>query len=710
MTGWQQLMMRNVVGVVMVCGVCFVGGIEVLGERPLSYEGGARPDDVRLKELTNLNDYFPFVPPKSAEVWKVEREKYLRQVMVANGLWPMPEKTALNAVVHGKVERDDYTVERVYFESFPGHYVTGSLYKPKNLKGKHPVVLSPHGHWSNGRFYANSEGGVKNEIKIGAERFMVGGRYPLQARCVQLARMGCVVFHYDMEGYADSVQIDHRPGYRKEMSKDDKWGFFSPQADLRLQTLMGLQTWNSIRAVDFVTSLDFVDGNRIAVTGGSGGGTQSMLLAAVDDRVAVSIPAVMVSTAMQGGCMCENTHYLRIGGGNVHLAALFAPKPQWLTAADDWTIELEEKGLPELKQLYALMGKKEHMGASLYTQFKHNYNAFNRRDMYAWVNRHFKLGHAEPIIERDYKPLSREELTVWGEGHPKPSGEQVGDAHEWALMKTMWGDTQKQMKALEGNREKYEEVVGGAWASLIGRTFGETGEVKHSLSKKVSVGDYLVMSGVLSVDAHGEEIPVVSVYPKTWNKQVVVWLTQDGKQGVLEKDGRPIAQVAQLVAQGYTVVGVDLLMQGEFVNGMNSVQKARMVGQGQGNRQVKEAVYTYCYNYPLVVKRAHDLLSVIRFVKDDEHQAEKIHVVGGDGEVSPVVGLAMSQVPAGVVNRVGLRVEGFKFADLKAHDDVRFLPGAVKYGGMKALLGMMKVEGVKEGNSDDDLMKFVMGE
>src|SRR5262249_53578254 len=159
---------------------------------------------------------------------------------------------------------------------------------------------------------------------------------PLQARCVQLARMGCVVFFYDMVGYADSRPIGHRAG------------FTDAEAELRLQSFMGLQTFNSIRALDFLLSLPEVDPKRIGVTGASGGGTQTFILGAIDDRPAAAFPAVMVSTAMQGGCICENCSYLRQDCGNIDLAALFAPRPLAMSGAKDWTIDIETKGLPAL--------------------------------------------------------------------------------------------------------------------------------------------------------------------------------------------------------------------------------------------------------------------------------------------------------------------------------------------------------------------------
>ncbi|MCL4855090.1 MAG: hypothetical protein KJZ78_27325, partial [Bryobacteraceae bacterium] len=168
---------------------------------------GHLPDDARLKPLKDLDGYFPFVPPDTIEAWDARADKVRRQMLVALGLWPMPEKTPLNAVIHGRIDRPDYTVEKVYFESYPGFFVTGSLYLPKGVSGKLPVVLIPHGHFSEGRFNEESLQSARNQISVGAERWENGGRYPLQARCVTLARMGCIVFHYDMLGYADSQQL-----------------------------------------------------------------------------------------------------------------------------------------------------------------------------------------------------------------------------------------------------------------------------------------------------------------------------------------------------------------------------------------------------------------------------------------------------------------------------------------------------------------------
>ncbi len=319
---------------------------------------GEALDDARLHALRSLDaSYFPMRRVDKADDWPAHRAEIRARVLMAAGLDPLPPRCPINAIVYGAVQRDDYTVERVIFESFPGHYVTGSLYRPKSPDTrKRPAVLCPYGHWQDGRFHDEGAAAVSQQIAAGGETFQRGGRHIIQARCVQLARMGCVAFTYDMEGMADSVQLPHAAGVRPERPGTDGYLFFSPLAELHGQTMFGLQTWNSIRAVDFIESLPDVDRSRIGVTGESGGGTQSMILGAIEDRIAACFPVVMVSTAMQGGCTCENAAYLRINQGNIDIAAAVAPRPLGLIAADDWTKELQTKGYPDLLALYKMLG------------------------------------------------------------------------------------------------------------------------------------------------------------------------------------------------------------------------------------------------------------------------------------------------------------------------------------------------------------------
>ena len=462
--------------VLAACLTSFLLAPIVLADAPRVLPEGAVPKDKRLGKLKDLDGYFPFVPSKTKEAWAARAEQVRRRILVANGLWPMPQKTPANAVIHGKVDRDGYTVERVYLESYPGHFVTGSLYRPKGRSGKLPGVMFAHGHWPNGRFTDAGIDPTRKLISEGAERFEVGGRYPLQAICVQLARMGCVAFSYDMLGYADSVQIPFTlaHGYsskRPAFDTPENWGFFGTQAELREQSIMGLQTYNSIRILDWLSELPDVDPARIGVTGASGGGTQTFILCAIDPRPAVAFPAVMVSTAMQGGCTCENCSLLRVGTGNIEFAAMMAPRPLGMTGAMDWTRELATKGLPELKQHYAMLGVPDRVMGKVMLQFGHNYNYVSREVMYHWFNKHLALGLSEPILEEDYKPLPVDELTVWDASHPKPAG---GGDYERSLLKIMTEDSERQISALTPSDStslaKFREIVGGGVDVVIGRT------------------------------------------------------------------------------------------------------------------------------------------------------------------------------------------------------------------------------------------------
>ena len=386
------------------------------------------PADKRLQPPKDLDGYFPFTPPKSPEQWHPRREALQRQILVSQGLWPMPTKTPLNAVVHGRVERDDYTVEKAYFESMPGFYVTGSLYRPKGKSGKLPGVLCPHGHWADGRFHDAGLDEVRKEIARGAEQFEEGGRSPLQARCVQLARMGCVVFHYDMIGYADSVQISFDLAHRfaKQRAGDEHGRELGPVqsagggaspirdglADLQLDPRAGLPA-----------SLPDVDPARIGVTGASGGGTQTFILccdrSASDGRLSgrhgvdgharrLHLRKRVVPAGRNGQCRDRRTFRPQAAGPDG--GRTIGPR-RW-----------RRKAFPNCKQHYQMLGAPGNVMLKAALQFGHNYNYVSRTAMYGWFNKHLKLGLAEPIVERDYQRLTRDEMTVWDDSHPKPEG------------------------------------------------------------------------------------------------------------------------------------------------------------------------------------------------------------------------------------------------------------------------------------------------
>ena len=663
----------------------------VVAETPRVFPKGELPVDSRLGELRTLNSYFPFQLVENKQQWETRQADVKRRILISQGLWPEPTKTELQAVIHGRVDQDDYTVERVYFQSIPGHYVTGSLYRPKGRTGPFPAVLCPHGHWRDARFYDVGEAAAEQLIASGGERFVSAARNHIQARCVQLARMGCIAFFYDMTGNCDSIQLGHRPDKSDHLDMPEHWGFFSVQAELRLQNMMGLQTWNSVRSIDFLLELPDVDSKRIGVTGASGGGTQSMIVAAIDDRITAAMPCVMVSTSMQGGCTCENAPLMRIGQGNIDIAAAIAPRPLGLTAADDWTKELETKGYPDLQKLYAMLGHKDRLTAVFHSHFPHNYNHVNRTVMYGFFNQHFGLGLKEPVLERDFEVLSKERLTVWDDQHPAPSGSDVGDSHEISLLEMATEDSEERLTALvpnaPGDNDRFRNIVGRAWETMLGRRLDQVGDVTFTTTGQTTQSEASLTLGRLDHADAAEQLPAMKLHhADKVQKGVVIWITENGKSGLL-RDDKVIAPVAKLLSEGYTIVSADLSGQGEFLSGDEAQDTQRMWYQQDGGRTWQRfSGYTYGYNHSLFVKRTHDILSLIKYAVT-QSEKQNIHLVGLDKTTGPLVLAARSQA-GDTVNATIVDLDGFRFSEITKHTDPMFVSGAVKYLDVVGLLSV----------------------
>ena len=641
----------------------------------------AQAEDARLGPLKDLNGYFPFPAPKSVQAWKPRQEFVRRQLLVSQGLWPMPTKTPLNAVIHGKIDQGEYTVEKVYFESAPGFFVTGNLYRPKNVTGKAPAVIFPHGHWTDARFLIQPDKYVREEIATGQERFVEGGKSRFQSMCVQLARMGCVVWQIDALSDSDSIQFSpeviHKfAKQRPEMNRTEGWGLYSTQAEANLQSVMGLQTLNLVRSVDFVLGLPDVDPARLAVTGSSGGGTQTMLLAAADPRMALSYPVVMVSTAMQGGCTCENASLLRVNSGNVEIAALFAPKPQGMNTANDWTKELATKGFPDLQNLYGLYGKRYFVTLQRGEHFPHNYNAVTRSGFYALLNKHFKLGFEAPIIERDYQPLPKEKLTVWDDAHPAP---KAGDPEfERGLLKWLKADAQQQLQALAQTDEGREQVLRPAIETLIGRPYAQAGAITFPDASTQWRDSHFRTQGRLLNATYGEEVAVDWLQPTKPTGEVVIWLDDAGKGSARLPDGTIRPELQELIDRGVGVLTADLFLQDD-----KKLKQTRVV---TGPREVP--AYTYGYNHALFAQRVHDVMTITSYLltpRDASQPPIKKVSLAGFGQMGAVAAAARA-VTGGAIAKAAVDTNGFRFGQLLDYRDPMFLPGGAKYLDVPGLL------------------------
>jgi len=302
-----------------------------------------------------------------------KRKAELRSCMwQALRLSPMPVKPNSKPIITNKRQYDGYTVENLAIETLPGLYVTGSLYKPLKSKGKVPVIISPDGHFGDGRY-----------------------RPDAQLRCATLARMGAMVYSYDLFAWGESLLQFKGEDHRRSLA-------------------MTVQALNGLRSLDYLLSLKDADKNRVAITGGSGGGSQTMLLTALDDRIKVSVPVVMLSTYHSGGCPCESGMPVHLCGGgtnNAEIAAMAAPRPLLaVTDGGDWTAQTPETAYPFVQNIYGFYGKADLAKNVHLPKEGHDYGPSKRQAMYEFMAKN--LGMNLAAAEDNSGKLNESKVTI----------------------------------------------------------------------------------------------------------------------------------------------------------------------------------------------------------------------------------------------------------------------------------------------------------
>lgn len=373
----------------------------------VKFEYYRKPSEEGKRHLDKLLASYPTVA--DWEKRKVELRKcFLEQMR----LFPLPKKTPLNPIYTPKRIMDGYSIENVAIETMPGVYLCGSLYRPLKGKGPFAAVLCPHGHFP-------------------SDDMNLYGRYrpDQQYRCATLARMGAVVFSYDMFAWGESLL--------QTKKEDHKTGL-----------ALTMQTLNSIRVIDFLTSLSYVDAKRIGVTAASGGGTQSFLVTAIDDRIAVSVPVVMVSASFFGGCPCESGLPIHscsdLGTNNAEIAAMASPRPMLVVSeTSDWTQTVPVIEFPYLKKVYGLYGKLENVENVHIENEEHNYGITKRLAMYDFMARHLGLNiktvqdKTGKVDESKCTIEKYESMLVFGKDGKMPYTAVKGPDAIWKVLKSL---------------------------------------------------------------------------------------------------------------------------------------------------------------------------------------------------------------------------------------------------------------------------------
>ena len=590
--------------------------------------------DRRRSTVRSNQEGADFQPPESPQAWRDRAKAVREQLLVTLGLWPMPPKTELNPKVNGTLERDGYAIDRVVLETFPGFYLAGNLYRPTPSKGRQPVVLCPHGHWEEGRVNVD-----------------------VQSRCVRLAQLGCVVFLYDMVGYADSKPFGHV--FANDRLR--RWGLSLP----------GLQTWNSIRALDWLLSRPDVDPTRVGITGESGGATQTLLLTAIDGRIKVSAPVVMVSDSFQGGCVCENAAGLRIGTDNVEIAALTAPRPMKVVGASgDWTARTMTNAFPSLQVVYAQAGSTGHVEADVF-DFPHNYNRTSRNAVYAFLGR-WLLGitDADTTREGTLKLEDPKDLYAYNADHPYPADAKTPAQLETELIGVIGRQLDKLAPGTVADTwEAARDRLTTALKVRVGVEAPTTRETNAKEIRRVARDGLSIVHFTVGRKGEGELIPVVRLTPAEPNGRLTLLFSGRGKADLTTAEGTPTPIVKALLDRGHSIVGFDPLLVGESLDPSAPAAQRPAVS------------YFDCYNPTLAADRAQDLATVLSWARALPDVRE-VNLVA-PGPIGPLALLARPQLEG--LSRTAIDLGGFDYGDgSRPVPPGVDLPGVLQFGGLKA--------------------------
>jgi dienelactone hydrolase len=483
--------------------------------------------DRRNTEIRHTDAHYTLPEYATREAWQQRAELLRKQILFAAGLLPMPQKAPLNPQVFGKIERDGYSIEKVLLETYPGFFLGGNLYRPLGRPGPHPGIVSPHGHWAYGRLENQQLGSVP-------------------ARAINFARQGYVVFTYDMVGYNDTRQAPHGFGGAREAL----WGF----------GLLGLQLWDSIRAVDFLTSLSDVDPSKLAATGASGGATQTFLLTAVDDRIRFAALVNMVSGIMQGGSPCENAPLLRIDTFNVEIAALTAPRPMLMVSTSgDWTRNTPLEEFPAVKSIYRLLDAEAQV-ENVHFDSPHNYHQGSREAVYRFFGKKI-LGVDDPaqFAEKSYSVEQLPDLlSLWGRTLPA-NAIQLPELIEQRITESR--QQIDAMKPRDGTRlRQAQEFFRDALSLATMAGLPAPNELASDLVEPLPNGESLVIGR----RENGDRIPAVILRPRRENPAVAPTLLvhPEGTAWALSSSESLDGLVNQLLKRGGVVMAIDVFQTG----------------------------------------------------------------------------------------------------------------------------------------------------
>ncbi len=634
---------------------------QIYNDRSLTNREVTYRDERLLTSRGIHTTYNEFLPYRTVKEWE-KRKKYLRQqILVSAGLWPVLRKTPLHPKYHQKIEQADYTLETVTIEPYPGFRLGGNLYRPKGT-GPFPAVLCSHGHFTHGRLTNNVITSVPG-------------------RCINFARQGYVAFAYDMAGYNDTKQIPHN------FASDELSALYGIN-------LLGLQLWDSVRALDFVLSLPEIDKSRVGITGASGGGTQAFLLAAIDDRIQAAAPVNMVSNLMQGGDLCENAPGLRINTFNVEIAAMIAPKPLLLVSSTrDWTHNTRNTIMPMLQTVYELYGAKDKL-TNKHFDWPHNYNKASREAVYHWFGKWFlhendpeklnekpfKVGRSKGMLaflnKKTANRISTFETLSAGEYHGTPAPLNA-DGLKSLLKDSFTNQLARYWPKDRDSLKRFKQIYSAAIQQLTGAKVPDA--VTSEIMDKSKGSNFVATQLLISIKDKNGWIPCVLYQPLSTQKRTVILTSDAGKSNGIRKGScTPDIGVSGLLASGCNVLVPDLFKQGEHV-----LQTSTMT------RKKEHDPYFTTYNLTDRQEQIQDILTIIAAVKENTGLSGKIELWASGNTGMTALLLAPQK---NFLHKIA--IDGGQFNPATDRNMLKLqIPGIMRIGGLKTILAVTLIKG-----------------
>lgn len=584
--------------------------------------------------------------PADSDRWRQRRDFTRSQVLLAAGLRPMPQSIPLAPQIWDQHKHEGCVIAKIRVETLPGLILTGNIFYPEKIKNPAPGILCPHGHWPQGRIHHDTRGSI-----------------PM--RCLMLARLGFVVLCYDMLGKNDNDQLLHT--WPAEIARDAYLSGISP---------FGLQTWNSLRALDVLCELPEVDPQRIGCTGASGGASQTWTVSLLDERIKVLAPVCMLSSHYQGGCPCEEGPLLRLCGvTSFDILAAIAPRPMLLPSiTQDWTNLNLRYEVKALRKVYELFHASDAIKA-FQLDAAHNYNQETRERVYPWFT-HWLLNQSlRESIPEDPIAVPSPELLLHSP-QPAPPSEKSTRQAIAQLKNAYRANALPRPQSEEQLRELRQQQV-----TLLSDVLNDDLELRDVVTR-VTCPQWQLPNGkaagqLISRREAGDVIPAVRATPKqARDNAAVCLLVAPGGKADFFAEGQHNAVLDTILQQGCSALAIDLLGSGET---------ADLPARSPRNEQDQNF---FAFNPSLFSMRVQDVLTALCLLREEDASRPIILIAMGESVRPALCALALSAP----VHSALLHLSGVNDDEQAWLAPEAFQPLIHKCGGLKGCLLVMAAQ------------------